>query len=121
MPSFGIVGQVDRQAVKNSVGQTNRETQNRRDINGADTRVEQSKFQLVVCANDEFKPRQVMDVLRARLWGGDGCWGYAAITVTGNSGAVPAHGPAANGTRRHLVDPLTNIRDIGCGELLTLS
>ena len=67
MPSFDIVSQVDRQEVKNAVEQTNKEITNRFDFKGSDARVEQSKLDLAVYADDEFKLGQVMDVLRARL------------------------------------------------------
>jgi uncharacterized protein YajQ (UPF0234 family) len=67
MPSFDIVSQVNEQEVKNAVEQTNKEITNRFDFKGSDARVEQSKLDLAVYADDEFKLGQVMDVLRARL------------------------------------------------------
>ena len=67
MPSFDIVSQVNEQEVKNAVEQTNKEIANRFDFKGSDARVEQTKLDLVVFADDEFKLGQVMDVLRARL------------------------------------------------------
>ena len=67
MPSFDIVSQVNQQEVKNAVEQTNKEITNRYDFKGSDARVEQTKLDLVVFADDEFKLGQVMDVLRQRL------------------------------------------------------
>src|SRR5438874_8819861 len=67
MPSFDIVSQVDRQEVKNAVGQTNKEITHRFDFKGSDARIEQSELVLTVYADDEFKLGQVSDVLRARL------------------------------------------------------
>jgi len=67
MPSFDIVSQVNEQEVKNAVEQTNKEITNRFDFKGSDARVEQTKLDLVVFADDEFKLGQVMDVLRTRL------------------------------------------------------
>jgi cyclic-di-GMP-binding protein len=67
MPSFDIVSQVDRQEVKNAVEQTNKEISNRFDFKGSDARVEQADLALTVCADDEFKLGQVLDVLRSRL------------------------------------------------------
>src|ERR687896_1694339 len=67
MPSFDIVSQVNEQEVKNAVEQTNKEITNRYDFKGSDARVEQTKLDLAVFADDEFKLGQVMDVLRARL------------------------------------------------------
>jgi cyclic-di-GMP-binding protein len=67
MPSFDIVSQVNEQEVKNAVEQTNKEITNRFDFKGSDARVEQTKLELTVFADDEFKLGQVMDVLRGRL------------------------------------------------------
>ena len=66
MPSFDIVSQVDRQEVKNTIEQTNKEITNRFDFKGSDARVEQAELVLTVYADDEFKLGQVLDVLRAR-------------------------------------------------------
>jgi cyclic-di-GMP-binding protein len=67
MPSFDIVSQVNEQEVKNAVEQTNKEITNRYDFKGSDARVEQTRLDLTVFADDEFKLGQVMDVLRGRL------------------------------------------------------
>ena len=67
MPSFDIVSQVNEQEVKNAVEQTNKEIANRYDFKGSDARVEMTKLDLTVFADDEFKLGQVMDVLRQRL------------------------------------------------------
>ena len=67
MPSFDIVSQVNEQEVKNAVEQANKEITNRYDFKGSDARVEQTKLDLTVFADDEFKLGQVMDVLRQRL------------------------------------------------------
>jgi uncharacterized protein YajQ (UPF0234 family) len=67
MPSFDIVSQVNEQEVKNAVEQANKEITNRFDFKGSDARVEQTKLDLTVFADDEFKLGQVMDVLRQRL------------------------------------------------------
>ena len=67
MASFDIVSQVNEQEVKNAVEQANKEITNRYDFKGSDARVEQTKLDLVVFADDEFKLGQVMDVLRQRL------------------------------------------------------
>jgi uncharacterized protein YajQ (UPF0234 family) len=67
MPSFDIVSQVNEQEVKNAVEQANKEITNRYDFKGSDARVEQTKLDLTVFADDEFKLGQVMDVLRGRL------------------------------------------------------
>ena len=67
MPSFDIVSQVNEQEVKNAVEQTNKEITNRYDFKGSDARVELTKLDLTVFADDEFKLGQAMDVLRQRL------------------------------------------------------
>jgi len=67
MPSFDVVSQVNEQEVKNAVEQTNKEIVNRYDFKGSDARVEMTKLDLTVFADDEFKLGQVMDVLRQRL------------------------------------------------------
>ena len=67
MPSFDIVSQVNEQEVKNAVEQANKEIANRYDFKGSDARVELTKLDLTVFADDEFKLGQVMDVLRQRL------------------------------------------------------
>src|SRR5687768_6739242 len=67
MASFDIVSQVNEQEVKNAVEQTNKEITNRFDFKGSDARVEQTKLELAIFADDDFKLGQVMDVLRGRL------------------------------------------------------
>jgi len=67
MPSFDIVSQVNEQEVKNAVEQANKEIVNRYDFKGSDARVEMTKLDLTVFADDEFKLGQIMDVLRQRL------------------------------------------------------
>ena len=67
MPSFDIVSQVNQQEVKNAIEQANKEITNRYDFKGSDARVEMTKLDLTVFADDEFKLGQVMDVLRQRL------------------------------------------------------
>lgn len=67
MPSFDIVSQVDRQEVTNAVAQTNKEVGTRFDFKGSDSRVEQAEYQLTVFADDEFKLKQVFDILNGKL------------------------------------------------------
>ena len=63
MPSFDIVSQVDRQEVKNAVEQANKEITNRFDFKGSDARIEQAELVLTLYADDDFKLKQVTDVL----------------------------------------------------------
>jgi cyclic-di-GMP-binding protein len=67
MPSFDIVSEVDKQEVSNAVDQTNREISGRFDFKGSDARVEQADYTLTVFADDDFKLKQVTDVLQAKL------------------------------------------------------
>jgi len=69
MPSFDIVSQVNEQEVKNAVEQTNKEITNRFDFKGSDARVEinEKDKTLTAFADDEFKLRQVRDVLTGKL------------------------------------------------------
>jgi len=67
MPSFDIVSQVDQQEVRNALDQCNREISNRFDFKGSDARVEQAELVLNAYADDEFKLRQLSDVLNGKL------------------------------------------------------
>jgi uncharacterized protein YajQ (UPF0234 family) len=67
MPSFDIVSQVDQQEVRNALDQCNREISNRFDFKGSDARVEQTEYVLSAYADDEFKLRQLLDVLNGKL------------------------------------------------------
>jgi uncharacterized protein YajQ (UPF0234 family) len=67
MPSFDIVSQVDKQEVTNAVAQTNKEVGTRFDFKGSDARVEHKEYQLTVFADDEFKLKQILDILTAKL------------------------------------------------------
>ena len=67
MPSFDIVSQVNQQEVKNAVEQTNKEITNRFDFKGSDARVEYADKVLTLYADDDFKLKQVTDVLTGKL------------------------------------------------------
>ncbi len=67
MPSFDIVSQVNQQEVRNALDQCNREITNRFDFKGSDARVEQAELVLNAYADDEFKLRQLSDVLNGKL------------------------------------------------------
>jgi cyclic-di-GMP-binding protein len=69
MPSFDIVSEANHVEIRNAVDQCNKEVTNRFDFKGSDARVEiddQDKT-LIVFADDEFKLRQVRDVLTGKL------------------------------------------------------
>jgi len=69
MPSFDIVSEVNHVEIRNAVDQANKEITNRFDFKGSDARVEvnEKEKSLTVFADDEFKLRQVRDVLTGKL------------------------------------------------------
>ena len=69
MPSFDIVSEVNHVEIRNAVEQCNKEIANRFDFKGSDARVEinEKEKTLTAFADDEFKLRQLRDVLTARL------------------------------------------------------
>ena len=69
MPSFDIVCEVNHVEIRNALDQANKEIANRFDFKGSDARVEHDEKEktLTVYADDEFKVRQVRDVLTAKL------------------------------------------------------
>lgn len=69
MPSFDIVSEVNHVEIRNAVEQCNKEIANRFDFKGSDARVEVNDKEktLTAFADDEFKLRQLRDVLTQRL------------------------------------------------------
>ncbi|MBL8521317.1 MAG: YajQ family cyclic di-GMP-binding protein [Betaproteobacteria bacterium] len=67
MPSFDIVSEVNKVELKNAIEQANKEIANRFDFKGSDARIEQKEFELTLFADDDFKLRQVIDVLLAKM------------------------------------------------------
>lgn len=67
MPSFDIVSEVDQVEVRNAVDQANKEIGTRFDFKGSDARVEIADKSLTLFADDEFKLKQVTDVLIAKF------------------------------------------------------
>jgi uncharacterized protein YajQ (UPF0234 family) len=67
MPSFDIVSDVDQVEVRNAVDQANKEIGNRFDFKGSDARIEIAEKALTLFADDEFKLKQMSDVLTAKL------------------------------------------------------
>ena len=69
MPSFDIVSEVNHVEVRNAVEQCNKEISNRFDFKGSDARVEinDKEKTLAAFADDEFKLRQLRDVLIGKL------------------------------------------------------
>jgi len=67
MPSFDIVSDVNQVEVRNAVDQANKEIGNRFDFKGSDARVEYNDKTLTLFADDEFKLKQVTDILMGKL------------------------------------------------------
>ena len=67
MPSFDIVSEVNQVEVRNAVDQANKEVSTRFDFKGSDSRVELADKVLTLFADDEFKLKQVTDILTAKL------------------------------------------------------
>src|SRR5580765_5895821 len=67
MPSFDIVSEVNQVEVRNALDQTNKELATRFDFKGSDARVEHADKVLTLHADDEFKLRQVTDILTGKL------------------------------------------------------
>ena len=67
MPSFDIVSEVNQVEVRNAVDQANKEVSNRFDFKGSDARVEIGDKILTLYADDDFKLKQVTDILNGKL------------------------------------------------------
>jgi uncharacterized protein YajQ (UPF0234 family) len=67
MPSFDIVSEVNKVELKNAIEQANKEITNRFDFKGSDARIEQKELELTLFADDDFKLKQVMDVLLNKM------------------------------------------------------
>src|SRR5689334_10851975 len=63
MPSFDVVSEINKVELKNAVDQSNKEIANRFDFKGSDARIEQAELVLTLYADDDFKLKQVTDVL----------------------------------------------------------
>jgi len=63
MPSFDIISEVNKVELKNAVDQANKEIANRFDFKGSDARIEQAELVVTLYADDDFKLKQVTDVL----------------------------------------------------------
>jgi len=65
--SFDIVSKVDLQEVDNAVHQTTREIGQRFDFKGSPVSVAREEHALLLSAEDEFKLKQVLDILETKL------------------------------------------------------
>jgi uncharacterized protein YajQ (UPF0234 family) len=67
MPSFDITSEVNKVELRNAVDQSNKEISTRFDFKGSDARIEEADLALTVYADDDFKLKQVMDILVGKL------------------------------------------------------
>src|SRR5216110_1297516 len=67
MPSFDIVSEVNQVEVGNAIDQINKEVSTRFDFKGSDARVEYKDKALTLYADDDFKLKQITDILTAKL------------------------------------------------------
>jgi uncharacterized protein YajQ (UPF0234 family) len=65
--SFDIVSKVDLQEVDNAVHQTTREIAQRFDFKGSTATVTREDHALLLLADDEFKLKQMLDILESKL------------------------------------------------------
>jgi len=67
MPSFDIVSEVNQVELRNALDQANKEISTRFDFKGSDARVEHKEKLLTLYADNDFKLKQVTDVLMGKL------------------------------------------------------
>ena len=67
MPSFDIISEVNQVEVRNAIEQANKEISTRFDFKGSDARVEHKEKELTLFADDDFKLRQLTDVVLGKL------------------------------------------------------
>ena len=67
MPSFDVVSRLDFQEIDNAIGNSLREIGTRYDFKGSNTTIERSEKQLTVVTDDDFKLRQVHDLIITHL------------------------------------------------------
>ena len=67
MPSFDVVSEVNEVEVRNALDQANKEIGTRFDFKGSDARIEYKDKTLTLYADDDFKLKQVTDILTAKL------------------------------------------------------
>jgi uncharacterized protein YajQ (UPF0234 family) len=67
MPSFDIVSEVNQVEVRNAMDQANKEISTRFDFKGSDARVDLAEKVLTLYADDDFKLKQVTDIVTTKL------------------------------------------------------
>jgi len=65
--SFDIVSKLDMQELNNAIQQAEKEIANRFDLKGTKSEVTLEKQELVVCSDDEYKLKSVIDILQSKM------------------------------------------------------
>ena len=66
MPSFDVVSKLDLQEVDNAVNQARKELATRYDFRGSKSRIDWDKEKINIVADDDFKMRQLVDILKEK-------------------------------------------------------
>jgi len=66
MPSFDVTSEVNKVELHNAIDQSNKEISTRFDFKGSDARVEEKELVITLYADDDFKLKQVTDVLNSK-------------------------------------------------------
>jgi uncharacterized protein YajQ (UPF0234 family) len=67
MPSFDIISEVNQVEVRNALDQANKELSTRFDFKGSDARAELADKTVTLFADDDFKMKQVIDIVAGKL------------------------------------------------------
>ena len=63
MPSFDVVSKINIAELKNAIDNANREILNRFDLKGTTANLKLQELEVIMCADDDFKIKQVYDIL----------------------------------------------------------
>ena len=66
MPSFDMSSEVNKVELKNAIEQANKEISTRFDFKGSDARIELNELELNLFADDDFKLKQIIEVLNGK-------------------------------------------------------
>lgn len=66
MPSFDVVSKIDMQEVENAINQARKELSTRYDFRGSKSHIDWDKVKINVVADDDFKMRQIIDLLKEK-------------------------------------------------------
>lgn len=67
MPSFDLVSKTDMMEMKNVLQMAQKELDNRYDFKGSDTKLEQKENTIELRANDDYKMKAALEILRGQM------------------------------------------------------